>query len=903
MERLFHLIRSDIPVITVNARLSRYIRQRYDHEMRASGLNTWKSPLIIPLPAWIESLWHESWPDKPLLSPTRSQTLWEKVISDDRYISGKDTLSISGVADTSYYAYSLMKEYRLPFPREDIYLTEEAMALKRWIRSYVEEIKGLGFISPLSLPDIVIRFIEDRTIKIPAEIILAGFDEITPRTTSIIKAIEGTNSKVDFWPYEPIGPENPIELPDIRDRLTIRQYTDMVEEVIQAARWARRTIRPGTRIGFIVPELDRYREVIRREFSAELNPPSILPWKDTANPFNISLGNSLYEEPLIKLALDILSIDERRHEIHKVSSILLSPFISSGETECLAISRLDAEFKENNALNIGLFDIQGRIRTLKTTDPFHLQSLVKKLENWIGRLKEEKGKKYPSHWAGKFSDLLEEMGWVSGGITLKSAEYQVLKAWKELLGQLAGLDDILGRISRRDAVFRLTKIAKEKIHQPESPECPIQVLGTLEASGQYFDHIWILGAHEDVFPAQPSPNPFIPLYIQKEHNIPHSSPERELSFARVSLRRLLNSAPRFEVSFPETIEKRETRLSALFSQLSGKEDSSLVREGSRMKDTVHSEYGLEEMPPEEDIPIADEEMKTISGGSSIIRNQSACPFKAFATHRLGARGIAIPEPGFSAAERGTITHKALKFFWERVRDSRGLREIMGRPEIDHHIEYSAGQALKGVHLLQNLSKRYVDLERERIENLLREWIDVELKRVDFTVRELESKREITIGDLNISARFDRIDRLDDGREVILDYKTGECNRDDWLFDRPKDPQLLLYNLSGNYDAIAFASVKAGDCRFKGISRDEDILPGIKSFNEDRWKMKIDNLKGWSDLMDRWRETVVNIAKEFINGVAKVDPKRYGRNDSACRHCDMMVLCRIFEAENKNSNEQ
>ncbi|MEE9590920.1 MAG: hypothetical protein V3W26_00250, partial [Thermodesulfobacteriota bacterium] len=585
MKRLFHLIRSDIPVITINIRLSRYLSQQYDLEMRANGLNTWKSPLIIPLSAWIESLWLESWPEKPLLSKTRSQALWEKIVSDDRSISDKDILSISGVADTSYKAYSLIKEYHLPSPQDDIYLTEEASALSGWINTYDKEVKRLGFISPLSLPDSVIRLIEDRRIEIPAEIILAGFDEITPRTESIIKTIEGTGGKVTFWPHKPMAHNKPFELHDIGDRLTVRRYADMVEEVIQAARWARKTIHPDKRIGFIVPQLDRYRDVIVREFSAELNPPSILPWKGTADIFNISLGTPLYEEPLVKLALNILSIDEGRHDIHKVSQILLSPFISSGEVEYHSISRLDAEFKEKNSTNIGLFDIKERVRTRRREEDLHLQGFGKKVESWIGRLKKEKRKGYPSHWAGRFSDLLEEMGWASGGITLNSYEYQVQNAWNELLGQMAGLDDILGKISRRDAVSRLIAMAMERKHQPESPESPIQVLGTLEAAGQYFDHIWILGAHEDAFPAQPSPNPFIPLYIQKKHNIPHSSPERELSFARVVLRRLLNSAQSFEVSFPETIEKRETHLSTLFSQLSGKEDSSPLREGSRMKDT------------------------------------------------------------------------------------------------------------------------------------------------------------------------------------------------------------------------------------------------------------------------------------------------------------------------------
>ena len=133
----------------------------------------------------------------------------------------------------------------------------------------------------------------------------------------------------------------------------------MNEEVVQAARWCRKTIsiRPGTTIGFIVPELERYREVIKREFSSELAPASLLSRKETSLPFNISLGSPLSEEPLVKLALDILSIDGKRHDIDKMSSVLLSPYLGADEKEHHALAQLDAWFRERNALHIGLSDI------------------------------------------------------------------------------------------------------------------------------------------------------------------------------------------------------------------------------------------------------------------------------------------------------------------------------------------------------------------------------------------------------------------------------------------------------------------------------------------------------------------------------------------------------------------
>ncbi|MCP3677171.1 MAG: hypothetical protein GY721_06160, partial [Deltaproteobacteria bacterium] len=615
----------------------------------------------------------------------------------------------------------------------------------------------------------------------------------------LVMAIEESGSSVIFWPDEPERLDSTVELPDMTEGLALRRYADMTEEVVQAARWCRETIsiRPGTTIGFIVPELERYREVIRREFSSELAPASLISRKETPLPFNISLGSPLSEEPLVRLALDILSIDGKRHDIDKMSSILLSPYLSSGESEYHGLAQMDAWFRERNALHIGLSDIHYRLAKAVADGDKRCIAFASRVEVWIDHLKEARKRILPSQWAKEFNDLLSSVGWAAGGTTLNSGEYQTLKAWHEILSGFAGLDDISGPMDRGDAVSRITRMAQETTHQPEAPECAIQILGTLEATaGHYFDHIWLLGCHDDAFPPQPSPNPFIPLFVQREHNVPHSSPEREHAFAKVVLRRILKCAPKIEVSWPEQVDEKETRLSPLLRNLQGRVEDSFIEEGSRMKDTVHSRYELEEMPADWRLPLLAGESEAIRGGTSIIRNQSACPFRAFATHRLNASGINVPEPGFTAAQRGIHTHRALRNLWEEVKDSKWLRENIETSDLDKLIERGVDDALRGATLFQHLSLRYIDLERERLKSLLHEWIGIEAERPPFTVKDTEQPQEISVGGLTIRAKFDRIDQLEDGRQVLLDYKTGECNRYDWLSERPKEPQLPLYTMAG-----------------------------------------------------------------------------------------------------------
>lgn len=895
--------------MTVNARLSRYLRSLYDMDMEKSGHTAWPTPVIIPLFSWLENLWAENWPDRPVLSAIRAQTLWEKVVSEDRLLS-KEIMSSRGIAKTAYDAYSLIREYCITLP-EDIYLTEEAKGLKRWAEMYDGEVGRLGFIEPASLPDRVIRLVREGRIDILERVVFAGFDELTPRMASLITAIEGKRGKVEFWPFHP---ETLNSQPPTPNPISIRSYADEVEEVIQAARWARRSLRPDMRIGFIVPDIERYKGIIRREFTAELNPEAVFPWKDTKEVFNISLGGPLSDEPIVKAALDILSIGADAEDINKISAILLSPYFAATDEEYFSLAGLDARLRRENRFKVSISEIIRIIERPPSPQPsthpginpsrgegvfgYDMTMLRKRLGSWTSSLKEGRGNILPSSWADNLSKLLKDTGWPSRRYAAGSAEYQALNAWNKLMEGFASLDDVLGRISRTEAVSCLSKIANDTIHQPESEECPIQVMGLLESSGIYFDHLWILGAHTDSLPALPSPNPFIPLFIQKRLDLPHSTPERELSFSKRLVNRVLSSAHSIDVSYPKVVDKKEVFVSPLFDHtenppLEKRDAGRFITESSRLKDAVHSMSLIGDMPPDIDIPPSEEELGMTSGGTSIIKDQSWCPFRAFAIHRLRACGIETPGLGLSAQNRGTIIHSALKAFWDSVRDSVRLREIIGRNDLERIIRDSVIVAFRRSYPIEPLSERYLELEKERVADILREWIKVaESERGDFTVDKTEYTTEMTIEGLKITARLDRIDMVDDGKKIIIDYKTGECNKNDWLTERPRDPQLLVYNLVDTFDAISFAKVKPGECGFIGISKEDDILPGVVSFEKDaKLREKLQGINTWDELTVSWKGVVNGLARQFMEGKNEVDPI-----EKACDYCDLKGLCRVFEED-------
>jgi len=850
-------------VLTVNARLTRHLASEYDLAMRRSGATAWPTPVVMPFLTWVASLWEEH-AETPALSGLRARVLWERVVSADPLSEGLP----SGVARDSYEGYRLSIEYGLKLP-EDIYLTEEAKALKRWSALYEAELRRLGFVSEARLPMEARRLIE-RGAPVPGEVVLAGFDELSPAVSSIAAALQSRGTRVVLWPA-------PDELPAPGETAVVR-CGDEDDEVEAAARWVRAVYRPGRRIGVIVPGLEGYRRRIVREFTAELSPAAVLPGSSSPAAFNISLGSPLSEDPLVASALAIISMGGGKAASSELAAALGTPFFAGEDKE--AFDRLDLRLRQENRLEASLFEAAGMLSG----------GAARRLGEWIAWLKGAARKQPASAWAKDFTSLLGRTGWLKG-MKLASGEFQALSAWNKALESFASLDDVLGRISRGEAALRLKSIAKETVHQVETPETGVQVLGLLEATGLWFDHVRVLGCHEYALPAEPSPSPFIPLPVQAFARLPHSTSERELEFAAAVTRRLLSSAPSIVVSWPRVSEDRELRVSPFFS------GSAVVIEeplpSSRLID-MKAEL-LEDAPPDAPLPVGESELPEIRGGTSILKNQSICPFRAFVVHRLGAVPLPAAELDLKPEARGDILHEAMRLFWEDVRDSRRLAAMKEAGELSGYVESIAAKALEGAKVPPPLSSRFVELERKRLSALLMDWAALELKRgVGFRVKTMELEKELQVGGLLIKGRVDRVDELDGGGELIIDYKTGKnVATKDWLTKRPMEPQLLVYSLGSKPDALSFARVVPGKCRFLGITKEESTLPGIKRYEEDKFKADADGLD-WEGLMGFWKEALEGLAADFLAGVADVDPNNGPRDDRACRHCELKILCRISD---------
>jgi ATP-dependent helicase/DNAse subunit B len=305
----------------------------------------------------------------------------------------------------------------------------------------------------------------------------------------------------------------------------------------------------------------------------------------------------------------------------------------------------------------------------------------------------------------------------------------------------------------------------------------------------------------------------------------------------------------------------------------------------------------------------------VAGGAGVLTAQSQCPFKAFATARLAAQGWEPAEAGLTSSQRGQLLHAVLHAVWagppDGIRTHAELQSLTnqeaGCPRsgfsdlVDHdplqafvvgHVQRAFARALLS-HLRERMPRRYLELEEQRLAGLVTEWLDYEAARVDFEVAATEVKRTVSVAGLTLDLRLDRIDRLQDGSQLVIDYKSGSVSPSSWNLPRPDDVQLPLYAgfaLDRDHEylgGLVFAKVRAGDLAFAGRVFD----PAATLFA---------NLKGTSPLVKNsltleqllgWRDCVEQLARDFLDGRAEVNPREHPR---PCERCGLQTLCRIQE---------
>jgi probable DNA repair protein len=855
-EEIFRALERGVVIVTASHRLARVLTNAFHDRQRELGRSAWRRPDILPFDAFLERAWREwLWRGADttltLLQPLQEQLLWEKVIRDSP--AGDSLLQIPETARSAKHAWQLVHAYRLPMDGR-FEASDDCSAFRGWSREFEKRCFANHWLERARLADFVAARIDAEEIPKPAALYRAGFDELTPQQSDCFRALGN--------PVE-------IEIPGTEPRLERRRLPDATEEIRRAAQWARGLLQrdPEAQIAIIVPKLGQQRPKVERIFQAVLNPSG--DFDDTERSFHVSLGPALDDYPLVHAALLILEFGLAGLTLPRAGMLLRSPFLAGAEPEWSKRALLDAKLRRKGIWELGVSNLRNAAENCA-----RLHASLGRFEKALEKLS---GERRPSEWAGQFSKLLEALGW-PGDRSLNRREFQVLREWRKLLSDFAALDLVVPLMTFDTAFWGLRGAAASTAFQVENEDANVQIMGMFEASGLRFDHLWIMGLDDETLPAPANPNPFVPLALQQERGLPHSSAERELAFAKDLLQRLLASAPNVVLSYPEQDGDRVLVPSPLIEgewQWPSSARSPSEDWIAQMRARVQFETLSDELAP----PVV--AASTQPGGTSLFKDMAACPFRAFAKHRLGARPLEGGTLGLSYADHGTGVHKALELIWTEIgsharlasTDASDLRALVTR-------SVAAAMTSLPARLGRNL-------ERRRLEKLLMEWLEIEKTRDPFVARKPEQERLVTIAGLQVRTRADRVDELPDGREIILDYKTGQIKSNAWDTDRPDEPQLPLYCASSDRPAggAAIVVIRTGELAFRGLTDAGIRLPEMKA-------MRMSEPVAFGQQVVAWKQALERLAENFQTGRAEVDPKEH-----ACDNCGLWALCRIREFEN------
>jgi ATP-dependent helicase/nuclease subunit B len=885
-------------VLTPNARLARALEAEVDRRQLAAGRLSWEAPDILTFGDFVrrcheDALYGDAGAGLPaLLSTAESQILWEDALQALGW--QERVLSVPATAALAREAWDLAHAWRIegaigaaqgvPDAPALSAESEDVQAFAAWCAHYRRRTRRENLVDAARLPALVAAGFASGAARAPAAIVIHAFDLLTPQQQDFLAACERAGARLER-----------SAAPRVRSDVRRALLDSPRAELEHAARWARDRLERAAgsappRIAVVVPQLAERRAEVARVFARLLEPAG----PAAGGPrFNISLGMPLAGYPLVDAALDVLELCAAPLAFGRVSRLLRSPFVAGGEAERGARARLDAALRRIAPATLSLHRLRALAPEAAARRGAPCPGWLALLDRLAAACRDD-GRASAPEWARRFTTLLDAAGF-PGDRALDSTEFQALAKWRETLAAFGALGSVSPAWTANDARARLRRLCLDATFQPASGEAPVQVLGILESAGLAFDHLWVSGLTEEAWPLAARPHPFIAPALQRRAGIPQASAERSLEIDAALTDAWRCAAPEVVFTSARADGDRELLPSPLVAGIAetGVEALSIPRYSTRRGALFAAGRAPGAAGVRADTLAPALGAASSFGGTAVLADQAACPFRAFAHFRLDARALETPEPGLDPPERGELLHAMMARLWGTLGDQAALKAA-DDARLAAVIEEAAAHAVAQLRAKRpgRLEGRFAQLERERLARLAREWLELEKKRAPFEVLKREEAMVLGAGNLRLSGRVDRMDRLlDGGGLAVIDYKSGRASVSDWLGPRPDDAQLPLYALAVDEDelrAVAFARLKVGEMGFAGLARDKAALPDVPTVEKHRGAKAVGS---WTQLLARWREEVDALGENFASGDARIDPKHAL---DTCRRCDLRTLCRVHE---------
>lgn len=831
-ETLFAQMQQGATVITPNNRLSQQLLQLY---VQWTTADVTEKPECFPYQAFLQQLYqrlrhnhaHQSHPI--LLSPHQQMHLWRHVLQSD-----EGDVVPDGLLSEIQSAWTRSKLWQIDMMHAAFYDNPQTLQFKKWQQDFEQQLDQCTAITHEQILDYLLLHPEVFSLK---SVIWICFDDFTPQQQRLQQAFMAAGCQQAIY-----------DLPPRESTVLQYQAQDQQVEYQQLLHWLKCRLQAGDKnIAVVVPDLANQSRTLKRLLHRHLE----------QEEFNVSLGESLSSYPLVQHALAWLHLNQDEISNETARLLLHSPYLAGSKSEF--ISRAQA-LQDCPLLLEEVIPLKGFKKALLPSAP-KLAEIIESLNRYPSRAT-------PAEWVKAFKARLQCFGF-PGDYVLNSSNYQILQRFLTLLDEFLPLTLIHPIMDKNQALSALNDLAKSTIFQIRQPATPIKILGLLEASGSTFDSIWMTGLTDQCLPEKTRLSAFIPLSLQREHQMPHALAEREVQLARQILKRLQYGSELCIFSYPRLVGDTPHLPSPLIADLPHYTACEIKNRWQTALITREETYQIPMTPDE-----------AISGGTALLANQAKCPFRAFATHRLRALRSPCISTGPDASERGQILHQVLDKIWHELGSQKALLRLSGE-QLEQCIQNAITATLGPYAHKRPVSFNPVvqSVELSRLKRLIAAYLDWERQRPDFTVESTEQAFTINLAEIDFRVRVDRIDHSN-GKKWVIDYKSRLPTQKPWHEDRPEEPQLLLYALlDENINTLLFLQLKTGAFSCSGFSEETLAVKGINALKEN---------EKWRDYQQHWRKQLSALAEEFRHGHCVVQPSR----NSICQQCDLQNLCRI-----------
>jgi ATP-dependent helicase/nuclease subunit B len=679
------------------------------------------------------------------------------------------------------------------------------------------------------------------------------------------------------WRYAPVAPR-------------CVQFERAVDEWSAAAQWAKAHVarNPSAQVVIVVPQLHTVRHAMRRVLRDVLVPEHWGdPLAESGARFNLSLGVRLSEVPRVACALAWLRWLRAPLPVAEVRMAMGAAFISP---QIPAAQFWYAEEIKRGTLALTIHSFARRV---PPAHPIH--ALIAQGDGWPARA-------LPSQWSTHFASALVALGFAAGEMDSESA--QAVVALLEVIEGVAELDAVLGNCAEDTVMRELTERSVTHDFQGEGQGAPIQVLGLYESLGIACDAMWVTGASDEVLPEPSELSPLLPRAWQRIAGVGRATPALMADAAARVWAQWERAAPDLVVSVSGGTQALPVRPAACipaaqFEQFSAIfSDVTLLATTEKITDTCGVVF----------------EAVTLPAGTSLLQHQAECGFQAYAAHRLRVDPFPLPQIGVPASLRGEVVHSALAILWHKVE----TLEAWNSAAFDEQETCIADAVALAMQPIVEACRRralpdgLAPLLSAQLKNLLLEWMTTEeAPRRAFTVTHAETTVPLTLAAHTLNLRLDRVDQLEDGSALVIDYKTGAMASPAALRDGQGAalyPQLPAYALAmgatTRVEGVAFARVARDKLGLRGLARVEADPISTNTWRTEpaagqaRPQMQIKAAE-WDALLMQWQQALSASVSAFAAGEAGVAPAM----PTACRNCQRHALCRIGAQEISEADDE